>query len=106
MGDGPAEGMAEQADPVEPEVVRALMLLRLATLATTTNVTFNPGLFSSAAPGKPAWKPLLKPASGASLYEILMVNGGKTIASPSAPNSASKGFAVADGSTPPPPPAG
>jgi hypothetical protein len=94
-------GLSAEAIHERPEVGG-----RLATLATTTNVTFNPGLFSSAAPGKPAWKPLLKPASGASLYEILMVNGGKTIASPSAPNSASKGFAVADGSTPPPPPAG
>ena len=79
----------------------------LAALATTTNVTFDPGLFSTGAPGSPSFKPLLKAATGATLNEIFMVNnaGTKIIASPSAADSDGDGFAVADGSTSPPPPA-
>jgi hypothetical protein len=78
-----------------------------AALATTTNVTFDPGSFSTAAPGSPSFKPLLKPATGATLKELFMVNnaGTKIIAAPSAADSDGDGFAVADGSTSPPPPA-
>jgi Peptidase A4 family len=79
----------------------------LATLAATTNVTFDPGDYSTAAPGHQTWKALLKATSVAKLAEIFMTNnaGTKTIASPSAPSTNGLGFSVADGSTSPPPPA-
>jgi hypothetical protein len=78
----------------------------LATLAKTPNVTFDPGSFSIASPGTQTWKPLLKPASGATLNEIFMTNNNGTavIAAPSRPDSDNDGFAVAYGSTSPPPP--
>jgi len=78
----------------------------LANLATTTNVTFDPGSLSTAPPGTPTWKPLLKVVTGATLNEIFMLNnpGTAIIASPSAPDSDSDGFTVADGATSPPPP--
>jgi hypothetical protein len=78
----------------------------LATLAKTSNVTFDPGSFSTAAPGTLTWKPLLKAVSGTTVNEIFMVNNAGTavIASPSAPDSDSDGFTVADGSTSPPAP--
>jgi Peptidase A4 family len=81
---------------------------QLATLATTTNVTFNPGKYSTSGPGKPAWQPLLGSAPHSStLYQIFMLNNAETakIASPSLPSSNDKGFTVADGATSPPPPA-
>jgi hypothetical protein len=79
---------------------------RLATLAKTSNVTFDPGSFSTAAPGTLSWKPLLKAASGATVNEIFMLNNAGTavIASPSAADTDSDGFTVADGSTSPSPP--
>ena len=78
----------------------------LATLATTGNVTFDPGSVSTAAPGTQTWKPLLKVVSGATLNEISMLNnaGSAVIASPSGPDSDSDGFTVADGSKAPAPP--
>jgi hypothetical protein len=57
----------------------------LAALAKTGPVTFDPGSYSTAAPGSvPSFKPLLSAASGATLNEIFMVNnaGTKVIASP------------------------
>lgn len=78
----------------------------LATLAATTNVTQLPDYYSTAAPGKaPVWVALGK-TDGTKLDEIFMVNnsGKAIIASPSALNSASDGFTVADGATSPPPP--
>jgi Peptidase A4 family len=80
---------------------------RLAPLAKTSNVTIDPGSFSTAAPGTLSWKPLLKTISGTTLNEIFMVNNSGTavIASPSAADSDSDGFTVADGSTSPSPPA-
>ncbi|MFZ0665033.1 MAG: G1 family glutamic endopeptidase [Acidimicrobiales bacterium] len=80
----------------------------LATLAKTTNVTFNPGKYSTSGAGKPTWEPLLGTAPHSStLYQIFMVNNGGTakIASPSLPSSNLKGFTVAYGATSPPPPA-
>jgi hypothetical protein len=78
---------------------------RLATLAKTSNVTFDPGSFSTATPGTVSWKPLLQAASGATINEIFMVNNsGTVIASPSAADADSDGFTVADGSTSPSPP--
>lgn len=79
---------------------------RLATLARTSNVTFDPGSFSTAAPGTLVWQPLLKAASHATVNEIFMVNNAGTaiIASPSAGDTDSDGFTVADGSTSPSPP--
>jgi hypothetical protein len=76
-----------------------------ATLASTGNVTFNPGSLSTAAPGTQTWKPLLKVATGATLNEIFMVNNNDTavIASPSAPSANGEAFAVADGSKSPAP---
>jgi hypothetical protein len=78
----------------------------LATLATTNNVTLDPGSLSTAAPGTQTWKPLLKVVSGATLNEIFMVanSGTPVIASPSGPDSDSDGFTVADGSKAPAPP--
>jgi Peptidase A4 family len=78
----------------------------LATLSHTTNVRFDPGDLSTAAPGTFVWDPLLTPAKGATLDEIIMVNNSGTahIATPSKPDSDSDGFTVAYGSKPPPPP--
>ena len=78
----------------------------LATLSHTTNVRFDPGDFSTAAPGTLVWDPLLTPATGATLDEIIMVNDSNTahIATPSKPDSDSDGFTVAYGSKAPPPP--
>jgi len=94
-------GLSVEAIHERPEIGSGL-----ANLATTTNVTFDPGSLSTAAPGTPAWKPLLKVAAGATLNEIFMINnaGSAVIASPSAPDSDSDGFTVADGSKAPPPP--
>jgi hypothetical protein len=80
----------------------------LATLSVTNNVTFNPAEYSEAAAGAtPAYKPLLKKASGETLASVAMVNnsGTKAIATPSKPSSSGEGFTVADGSVAPPPPA-
>jgi len=79
----------------------------LATLATTSNETFDPGQFTSSAPGPSAtYSPLLVPATKATVYDIVMLaNDGTThIATPSRADSDSDGFTVADGSTAPPPP--
>jgi len=79
-----------------------------AQLAETSNVTFEPGYFSEAAPGAPPVnEPLLSTVPQAALLGITMVPsaGGSPIATVSAPNTASDGFVVADGSAPPPPPA-
>jgi hypothetical protein len=94
-------GLSVEAIHERPEVGGGL-----ATLATTTNVTFDPGSLSTAAPGTPVWKPLLTVVTGATLNEIFMLNnaGTATIASPSAPDSDHDGFTVADGATSPPPP--
>jgi hypothetical protein len=95
-----SSGKSVEAIHERPEVGGSL-----ATLATTNNVTFNPGSLSTAAPGTQTWKPLLKVASGATLNEIFMVNNADTavIASPSAPSANGEAFAVADGSKSPPP---
>jgi Peptidase A4 family len=96
-----ASGESAEAIHERPEVGSGL-----ATLATTSNVTFEPDDFSTAAPGSPVWKPLLESISAAKLAEIFMVNnsGSAVIASPSAPSSNDEGFTVADGSKAPPPP--
>ncbi len=75
----------------------------LANLTQTTNVTFDPGKYGhSATPNKP----LMHPATGATVDQIFMVNNADTatIASPSNPDSDNDGFTVADGSTQPAPP--
>jgi len=96
-----SRGESAEAIHERPEVNSGL-----ATLATTSNVTFDPDNFSTSAPGSPVWKPLLKAISGAKLAEIFMTNneGTAIIASPSAPSANDKGFTVADGSKAPPPP--
>jgi hypothetical protein len=93
-------GLSVEAIHERPEVGGSL-----STLATTGNVTFNPGSLSTAAPGTQTWKPLLKVATGATLNEIFMVanSGSPVIASPSAPSSNGEAFAVADGSKSPAP---
>ena len=85
---------------------RPLVNGSLATLAKTGPVTFDPGSYSTAAPGSTSFKPLLSAASGATLNEIFMVNNASTavIASPSAADSDSDGFKVADSPTSPSPP--
>jgi hypothetical protein len=94
-------GLSVEAIHERPEVGGGL-----ATLATTGNVTLDPGSLSTAAPGTQTWKPLLKVVSGATLNEIFMTNnaGSAVIASPSGPDSDSDGFTVADGSKAPAPP--
>jgi hypothetical protein len=94
-------GLSVEAIHERPEVGGGL-----ATLATTNNVTLDPGSLSTAAPGTQTWKPLLKVVSGATLNEIFMVNnaGTATIATPSGPDSDSDGFTVAHGSKAPAPP--
>jgi Peptidase A4 family len=78
----------------------------IARLATTGNVTFDPGSFSTAGPGTPVWQPLLTTIPQAKLAEIVMMNtkGTVTLATPSVPSSDLEGFSVADGATAPPPP--
>jgi hypothetical protein len=78
----------------------------LASLAKTNNITFDPGSYSTAAPGKLSLKPLLTAATGSTVNQIFMVNNGGTaiIASPSAPDSDHDGFTMADGSKSPAPP--
>ncbi len=75
----------------------------LAALTKTSNVTFDPGELSTAAPGTPVWHALLKVVSGATLNEISMINNAatKVIAAPSNADSDSDGFAVAYGSKAP-----
>ncbi len=78
----------------------------LATLAKTTNVTFDPGFYSTAK-YTPSWKPLLAAAPGATVDRIFMQNkAGATIASPSVPSASKEGFTVADGAAAPPAPWG
>ncbi len=78
----------------------------LATLADTSNVTFDPGKYSDSGAGSPVWNPLLVTAVGSTVYQIWMVNNADTayIAVPSNPDSDSDGFTVQYGSTQPPPP--
>lgn len=96
-----SSGLSVEAIHERPEVNGSL-----ASLAKTNNVTFDPGSFSTAAPGKPSFKPLWRAATGATVNEIFMVNNGGTavIASPSAIDSDGDGFAMADGSKSPAPP--
>jgi len=90
----------------------------IATLATTSDVTFDPGTYADALQGGP--EPLLSPAlasektnkkdvtnySYGRIYEMSMVNTSDTaaIATPSAPSANNEGFTVADGATAPPAP--
>ncbi|HXW38851.1 MAG TPA: G1 family glutamic endopeptidase [Acidimicrobiales bacterium] len=88
----------------------------IAPLATTTNVTFDPGTFTSVL--QPTPQPLLVPAVEKekvtrkgirtkvdNVYELLMIGSGNTvIATPSAPNAQGNGFTVADGPIAPSPP--
>ncbi len=78
----------------------------LAALAKTTNVTLDPGGFSTAAPGTPVYRALLKPATGATLNKIAMINNAGTavIAAPSSADTDGDGFTVAYGSKAPAPP--
>jgi hypothetical protein len=82
----------------------------LATLATTTNATFDPSYFTTSAPNvAPTYLPLLAPTTGAALFDIAMVpiNATETtpaIATPSNANSHDDGFTVADGGSAPAPP--
>ena len=77
----------------------------LANLAKTSNVTQDPAFYSTAINTTPT-TPLMKAASGATVYRMFMVNNAGTaiIASPSKPDSDNDGFAVADSATAPPPP--
>ena len=88
----------------------------VGTLATTTNATFDPGFYTSAL--QPTFQPILTPAitkervtkkgtilKFATMFELVMTDKtGATIATPSAPDSDSDGFTVADGSAMPGPP--
>jgi hypothetical protein len=86
---------------------RPTVLGGLATLAKTSNVTFDPGDYSTAYKGTPSYTPLLSTAAGATLNQVFMVNGAGTeiIAAPSLPDADNDGFSVAFGSASPPPPA-
>ncbi len=78
----------------------------LATLAKTSNESFDPAFFSSSAPSvAPAYRPLLAPASRATLYDIVMVaSNGTALATPSNANSVNDAFTVGDGGAVPAPP--
>jgi len=84
----------------------------LATLATTSNATFDPAYFTTSAPNAAAvYQPLLRPTTRATLYDIAMVPSNATpttpaIATPSTANGHADGFTVADGSAVPAPPPG
>jgi Peptidase A4 family len=97
-----SSGESAEAIHERPEIGTSL-----SNLAATSNVTFNPGDYSTTAPGHQTWKALLKSTSVAKLAEIFMTNNAGTaiIASPSAPSSNGLAFAIADGSKSPPPPA-
>jgi hypothetical protein len=78
-----------------------------ATLAATTNVTFDPGSFSVTPVGKPpVYTSLLLTARSGTLNEVVMTNAptSPALATPSAPDSDHDGFVVADSSTAPKPP--
>src|SRR5262249_10173580 len=96
-----SSGLSVEAIPERPEVNGSR-----AHLAQTHNVTYDPGSFSTAAPGKPSFKPLWKAATASTVNEIFMVNNGGTavIASPSAIDSDGDGFTMADGAKSPAPP--
>jgi hypothetical protein len=88
----------------------------IGTLATTTNVTFDPGSYTDVF--QPTNQPLMVPAikserhtshglvtKPAKVFEILMFGTNNTaIATPSASDTDSDGFTVRDGSTAPPAP--
>ncbi len=87
----------------------------LGTLATTTNVTFDPGSYTSVL--QPTAQPLLVPAiqservtphgvktKADKVYEVEMVNSKSVIATPSAPDSDSDGATIAYGGVAPPAP--
>jgi hypothetical protein len=79
----------------------------LATLAKTGKVTLDPGSYSTSPPGTTtSYHPLMSAASGATVYQIFMVNsaGTKIFAAPSVPDSDIDGFAVAYGAISPAPP--
>jgi hypothetical protein len=79
----------------------------LASLAKTSKSVFDPGGVTTTAPGPSAvYMPFLAPVTDQTLHEIDMTNsaGTKVIATPSAPDSASDGFTVVDGSVAPKPP--
>ncbi len=103
-----SKGLSVEAIHERPCIIDSCKTVSdLATLATTTNETFDPGQFTSSKPGPSAtYSALLTPASKATLYDIVMLaNDGTThIATPSPVDSDSDGFTVADGSTAPPPP--
>jgi len=99
-----SSGLSAEAIHERPcTVVNCPSVSDLATLASTTNVTFEPGYYSTAAPGTQAWQPLLTAAPGAALHQVFMVNNSDTvvIASPSAGDPYHDGFTVADGASSP-----
>ena len=62
----------------------------LGNLATTTNESFDPAYFSTSPPNLPGtYRPLLSPANGATLYDLVMVanNDATVLATPSNANS-------------------
>jgi hypothetical protein len=80
----------------------------LASLASTTNVTFDPGKYGTVVKAAPK-TPLMNLAAGATLDQIFMLNnaGSEVIAAPSVPDADTAGpdgFTVADGSVSPAPP--
>jgi hypothetical protein len=102
-----SKGMSAEAIHERPCLQAPCNAIDLATLAQTSNVTFDPGTFSVTPGGGADDLPLLESGvTGLTLNEVEMTdNTGETvIAIPSGPDATSDGFAVADGSTPPPPP--
>jgi hypothetical protein len=76
-----------------------------ANLAQTSNVTFVPGSFSTAAWGKtPVEQPLLATGDSGPNRFVMSDGEGDTLAVPSSPDSAADGFTVADGTATPSPP--
>jgi hypothetical protein len=109
-----AKGLSAEAIHERPCLkVPCSVTANLATLAQTSDVTFDPGFFSVAAAGTPPVEvPLLTDTPSVAfpdldLYNVVMQvgDGGTVLATPSSPNApADDGFSLADGSVAPLPP--
>jgi hypothetical protein len=76
-----------------------------AHLAQTTNVTFDPGSFSTTPwPETPVQQPLLSSGDTGPNRFVMTDGNGNTLAVPSPVNVSANGFTVADGTSAPPPP--
>jgi hypothetical protein len=102
-----SSGESAEAIHERPCIKSPCHAVDLAHLAQTANVTFGPGFYSTSPPGQsPVLQPLLDAWPNLTLNDIIMTNNKQTkpIATPSSPSVSGDGFAVADGTAPPPAP--